>query len=76
MPCGCSTDLSWEWMQHFFFLYFHCSMIDHCQSTFLKQVEYKSEGFLEKNRDTVYEVLIAILRNSKVNILFYDSTIL
>ncbi|KAL7980037.1 hypothetical protein Chor_001305, partial [Crotalus horridus] len=28
-------------------------------------VEYKSEGFLEKNRDTVYEVLIDILRNSK-----------
>lgn len=34
--------------------------------SFLTQVEYKSEGFLEKNRDTVYEVLIEILKNSKV----------
>uniref|UniRef100_A0A8C3IYB6 Myosin VC n=1 Tax=Chrysemys picta bellii TaxID=8478 RepID=A0A8C3IYB6_CHRPI len=34
---------------------------------FADKVEYKSEGFLEKNRDTVYEVLIDILRNSKVN---------
>ncbi|XP_007422237.1 unconventional myosin-Vc isoform X2 [Python bivittatus] len=32
---------------------------------FADKVEYKSEGFLEKNRDTVYEVLIEILRNSK-----------
>ncbi|XP_026539902.1 unconventional myosin-Vc isoform X2 [Notechis scutatus] len=32
---------------------------------FADKVEYKNEGFLEKNRDTVYEVLIAILRNSK-----------
>ncbi|KAL7980036.1 hypothetical protein Chor_001304, partial [Crotalus horridus] len=32
---------------------------------FADKVEYKSEGFLEKNRDTVYEVLIDILRNSK-----------
>ncbi|XP_061450932.1 unconventional myosin-Vc isoform X3 [Rhineura floridana] len=32
---------------------------------FADKVEYKSEGFLEKNRDTVYEVLIEVLRNSK-----------
>ncbi|XP_070619171.1 unconventional myosin-Vc [Erythrolamprus reginae] len=32
---------------------------------FADKVEYQSEGFLEKNRDTVYEVLIDILRNSK-----------
>uniref|UniRef100_A0A670Z8Q2 Myosin VC n=1 Tax=Pseudonaja textilis TaxID=8673 RepID=A0A670Z8Q2_PSETE len=32
---------------------------------FADKVEYKNEGFLEKNRDTVYEVLIDILRNCK-----------
>uniref|UniRef100_A0ABM5EXW0 Unconventional myosin-Vc isoform X1 n=1 Tax=Pogona vitticeps TaxID=103695 RepID=A0ABM5EXW0_9SAUR len=32
---------------------------------FADKVEYKSEGFLEKNRDTVYDVLIEILKNSK-----------
>ncbi|XP_053127781.1 unconventional myosin-Vc isoform X2 [Hemicordylus capensis] len=32
---------------------------------FADKVEYKSEGFMEKNRDTVYEVLIEILKNSK-----------
>uniref|UniRef100_A0A670KGK5 Myosin VC n=1 Tax=Podarcis muralis TaxID=64176 RepID=A0A670KGK5_PODMU len=32
---------------------------------FADKVEYKSDGFLEKNRDTVYEVLIEILRSSK-----------
>uniref|UniRef100_R4GAI5 Myosin VC n=1 Tax=Anolis carolinensis TaxID=28377 RepID=R4GAI5_ANOCA len=32
---------------------------------FADKVEYKSEGFLEKNRDTVYEDLIEILKNSK-----------
>uniref|UniRef100_A0A670Z4Y4 Myosin VC n=1 Tax=Pseudonaja textilis TaxID=8673 RepID=A0A670Z4Y4_PSETE len=37
---------------------------------FADKVEYKNEGFLEKNRDTVYEVLIDILRNCKVNIFF------
>lgn len=30
------------------------------------QVEYQSEGFLEKNRDTVYEEQINILKASKV----------
>uniref|UniRef100_A0A8C3IXA1 Myosin VC n=1 Tax=Chrysemys picta bellii TaxID=8478 RepID=A0A8C3IXA1_CHRPI len=35
---------------------------------FADKVEYKSEGFLEKNRDTVYEVLIDILRNSKFHL--------
>ncbi|XP_075753372.1 unconventional myosin-Vc isoform X2 [Pelodiscus sinensis] len=35
---------------------------------FADKVEYKSEGFLEKNRDTVYEVLIEILRNSKFHL--------
>ena len=41
-----------------------CLEIVDCLS--LAQVEYKSEGFLEKNRDTVYDVLIEILKNSKV----------
>ncbi|XP_067411952.1 unconventional myosin-Vc isoform X2 [Emydura macquarii macquarii] len=35
---------------------------------FADKVEYKSEGFLEKNRDTVYEVLIEILKNSKFHL--------
>ncbi|KAJ7311412.1 hypothetical protein JRQ81_007046 [Phrynocephalus forsythii] len=35
---------------------------------FADKVEYKSEGFLEKNRDTVYDVLIEILKNSKFQI--------
>nr|XP_048723478.1 LOW QUALITY PROTEIN: unconventional myosin-Vc [Caretta caretta] len=35
---------------------------------FADKVEYKSEGFLEKNRDTVYEVLIDILKNSKFHL--------
>uniref|UniRef100_A0A8C2U638 Myosin VC n=1 Tax=Coturnix japonica TaxID=93934 RepID=A0A8C2U638_COTJA len=33
---------------------------------FADKVEYKCEGFLEKNRDTVYEVLMEILKESKV----------
>uniref|UniRef100_A0A8B9GQM5 Myosin VC n=1 Tax=Amazona collaria TaxID=241587 RepID=A0A8B9GQM5_9PSIT len=33
---------------------------------FADKVEYKCEGFLEKNRDTVHEVLIEILKDSKV----------
>ncbi|XP_027696656.1 unconventional myosin-Vc isoform X1 [Vombatus ursinus] len=32
---------------------------------FADKVEYKCEGFLEKNRDTVYEGLVEILRTSK-----------
>ncbi|XP_056370111.1 unconventional myosin-Vb [Oenanthe melanoleuca] len=32
---------------------------------FADKVEYQSEGFLEKNRDTVYEEQINILKNSK-----------
>uniref|UniRef100_A0A8B9TCK9 Myosin VC n=1 Tax=Anas platyrhynchos TaxID=8839 RepID=A0A8B9TCK9_ANAPL len=32
---------------------------------FADKVEYKCEGFLEKNRDTVYEVLMEILKESK-----------
>ncbi|XP_009468551.1 PREDICTED: unconventional myosin-Vc [Nipponia nippon] len=32
---------------------------------FADKVEYKCEGFLEKNRDTVYEVLTEILKESK-----------
>lgn len=32
------------------------------------QVEYLSDGFLEKNRDTVYEEQINILKASKVRI--------
>uniref|UniRef100_A0A8C0IFQ9 Myosin VC n=1 Tax=Bubo bubo TaxID=30461 RepID=A0A8C0IFQ9_BUBBB len=33
---------------------------------FADKVEYKCEGFLEKNRDTVHEVLVEILKESKV----------
>uniref|UniRef100_A0A8I5R687 Myosin VC n=1 Tax=Papio anubis TaxID=9555 RepID=A0A8I5R687_PAPAN len=33
---------------------------------FADKVEYKCEGFLEKNRDTVYDMLVEILRASKV----------
>lgn len=29
-------------------------------------MEYECEGFLEKNRDTVYDMLVEILRASKV----------
>uniref|UniRef100_A0A803VYL4 Myosin VB n=1 Tax=Ficedula albicollis TaxID=59894 RepID=A0A803VYL4_FICAL len=36
---------------------------------FADKVEYQSEGFLEKNRDTVYEEQINILKNSKVKAL-------
>uniref|UniRef100_A0A8D2PIR2 Myosin VC n=1 Tax=Zosterops lateralis melanops TaxID=1220523 RepID=A0A8D2PIR2_ZOSLA len=32
---------------------------------FADKVEYKCEGFLEKNRDTVHEVLVEILKESK-----------
>uniref|UniRef100_A0A7M4FZU1 Myosin VC n=1 Tax=Crocodylus porosus TaxID=8502 RepID=A0A7M4FZU1_CROPO len=35
---------------------------------FADKVEYKCEGFLEKNRDTVYEVLIEILKSSKFHL--------
>ncbi|NXD06353.1 MYO5C protein, partial [Nothocercus nigrocapillus] len=35
---------------------------------FADKVEYKCDGFLEKNRDTVYEVLIEILKNSKFHL--------
>ncbi|KAF7241516.1 Unconventional myosin-Vc [Varanus komodoensis] len=43
---------------------------------FADKVEYKSEGFLEKNRDTVYEVLTEILKTSKFQLcanFFQDS---
>ncbi|XP_060116286.1 unconventional myosin-Vc isoform X1 [Heteronotia binoei] len=46
---------------------------------FADKVEYKSEGFLEKNRDTVYEVLIEILKNSKFQLcanFFQDNPVL
>lgn len=33
---------------------------------FFWQVEYQCDGFLEKNRDTVYEEHISILKASKV----------
>ncbi|KAJ6664118.1 hypothetical protein lerEdw1_008333 [Lerista edwardsae] len=45
---------------------------------FADKVEYKSEGFLEKNRDTVYEVLIDILKNSKFQLcsnFFQDNSV-
>ena len=32
-----------------------------------EQLEYQCEGFLEKNRDTVYDMLVEILRASKVS---------
>ncbi|KAM6387833.1 unconventional myosin-Vc [Pluvialis apricaria] len=35
---------------------------------FADKVEYKYEGFLEKNRDTVHEVLIEILKESKFHL--------
>ncbi|XP_065589931.1 unconventional myosin-Vc [Cyrtonyx montezumae] len=35
---------------------------------FADKVEYKCEGFLEKNRDTVYEVLMEILKESKFHL--------
>ncbi|KAM9635414.1 unconventional myosin-Vc isoform 3-T3 [Trichechus inunguis] len=36
---------------------------------FADKVEYKCEGFLEKNRDTVYDTLVEILRTSKFHLL-------
>uniref|UniRef100_A0A663LVN9 Myosin VC n=1 Tax=Athene cunicularia TaxID=194338 RepID=A0A663LVN9_ATHCN len=35
---------------------------------FADKVEYKCEGFLEKNRDTVHEVLVEILKESKFHL--------
>lgn len=35
-------------------------------SLFAQQVEYQCKGFLEKNRDALYEELIDIMRASKV----------
>ncbi|KAJ1180712.1 hypothetical protein NDU88_005929 [Pleurodeles waltl] len=35
---------------------------------FADKVEYKCDGFLEKNRDMLYEVLIDILKNSKFSL--------
>lgn len=32
------------------------------------QVEYQCEGFLEKNKDTVFEEQIKVLKSSKVTI--------
>uniref|UniRef100_A0A8C6JM22 Uncharacterized protein n=1 Tax=Melopsittacus undulatus TaxID=13146 RepID=A0A8C6JM22_MELUD len=40
---------------------------------FADKVEYQSEGFLEKNRDTVYEEQINILKASKVKGTSWDS---
>nr|XP_014351998.1 PREDICTED: unconventional myosin-Vc isoform X2 [Latimeria chalumnae] len=40
-------------------------MIQH----FADKVQYKCEGFLEKNRDTIYEELIEILKTSKFQLL-------
>uniref|UniRef100_A0A8C3VB28 Myosin VC n=1 Tax=Catharus ustulatus TaxID=91951 RepID=A0A8C3VB28_CATUS len=45
---------------------------------FADKVEYKCEGFLEKNRDTVHEVLIEILKESKFHLcanFFQDSPV-
>ncbi|XP_069838875.1 unconventional myosin-Vc isoform X2 [Dendropsophus ebraccatus] len=44
---------------------------------FADKVEYKCDGFLEKNRDTVYEVLIDLLKTSKFQLcanFFQDNT--
>nr|XP_033775568.1 unconventional myosin-Vc isoform X3 [Geotrypetes seraphini] len=44
---------------------------------FADKVEYQCDGFLEKNRDTVYEVLIDILKDSKFHLcanVFQEST--
>ncbi|KAM5172132.1 unconventional myosin-Vc [Mantella aurantiaca] len=44
---------------------------------FADKVEYKCDGFLEKNRDTVYEVLIDLLKASKCDLcasFFQDNT--
>ncbi|XP_018431466.1 PREDICTED: unconventional myosin-Vc [Nanorana parkeri] len=44
---------------------------------FADKVEYKCDGFLEKNRDTVYEVLIDLLKTSKFELcasFFKDNT--
>ncbi|XP_075064108.1 unconventional myosin-Vc isoform X1 [Mixophyes fleayi] len=44
---------------------------------FADKVEYKCDGFLEKNRDTVYEVLIDLLKTSKFQLcadFFQDTT--
>ncbi|XP_031755052.1 unconventional myosin-Vc isoform X2 [Xenopus tropicalis] len=44
---------------------------------FADKVEYKCDGFLEKNRDTVYDVLIDLLRTSKFQLcssFFQDNT--
>ncbi|KAG9489357.1 hypothetical protein GDO78_005381 [Eleutherodactylus coqui] len=44
---------------------------------FADKVEYKSDGFLEKNRDTVYDVLIDLLKTSKFKLcaqFFQDNT--
>ena len=38
---------------------------------FLSQVEYQSKGFLEKNRDALYEDLLEIMRASKVFIGYF-----
>lgn len=37
---------------------------------FNSQVEYQCKGFLEKNRDTLYEELVDIIRASKVQTVF------
>uniref|UniRef100_A0A8C4JX91 Myosin VA n=1 Tax=Dromaius novaehollandiae TaxID=8790 RepID=A0A8C4JX91_DRONO len=39
---------------------------------FADKVEYQCEGFLEKNKDTVYEEQIKVLKSSKVTELFQD----
>ncbi|XP_072004308.1 unconventional myosin-Vc isoform X2 [Engystomops pustulosus] len=44
---------------------------------FADKVEYKCDGFLEKNRDTVYEVLIDLIKTSKFQLcanFFQDNT--
>ena len=38
---------------------------------FHSQVEYQSKGFLEKNRDALYEDLLEIMRASKVFIEYF-----
>lgn len=37
-------------------------------------MEYQCEGFLEKNKDTVYEEQIKVLKSSKVSVKIFFSS--
>lgn len=40
-------------------------------SCFFNQVQYECDGFLDKNRDTVFQELINILKASQVDCFIY-----